>query len=252
MSSSWGDAATGIPCYYALMNMTLLPKTAATLSHVLPSVVLLLLIGCGKTTVIVAHDSERPQSAEKQQADSKPARVANKAPARKKTPATTQSPAKAPVDVTKFMDDALNGDTKAIEQAIADGVDVNATDEEKRTALMLAGFNGHTATVKMLLDHGAKLSNRDSMGRTALMFAATGDNAAACQALLDAGAEVNVTDTGEGFTALMHAAAEGQLEVVKLLLKHNADRNRRDIDGDTAQSFAKKNGHAEVVQALAK
>lgn len=234
------------------MKTTLLQNLAATFSRGLPYVTLLLLVGCGKTTAIVAHDDEKSQSAEKQQADSEPAPIAKEAQAKTKTPPAQQPPAEPPGDVAKFMDDSLNGDTKAVEQAIESGVDVNTIDEEKRTALMLAAFNGHTTTVKILLDHGAKLSERDSMGRTALMFAATGDNAAACEALLTAGADVNATDAGEGFTPLMHAASEGQLEVVTLLLKHNADRDRRDIDGDTAKSFAEQNGHTEVVQALAK
>lgn len=235
------------PCYHAAMKTHLRQNVTKALLPMLPGVILLLLVGCGKAPALVARESGKSQSAEKQQAESEPAAIANKAPAK-----TKASPATSPVDVSKFMEDSLNGDTKAVEQDIESGVNVNAIDEEKRTALMLAAFNGHTATVKLLLDHGAKLSERDSTGRTALMFAATGDNAAACETLLAAGADVNATDTGEGFTALMHAAAEGQLEVVKLLLQHNAERDRRDIDGDTAKSFAEKNGHTEVVKALAR
>ena len=48
----------------------------------------------------------------------------------------------------------------------------------------------------------------------------------------------------------MHAAAEGQLEVVKTLLEHHADPQIRDVDGDTARDFAERNGHAEVVRLL--
>lgn len=83
------------------------------------------------------------------------------------------------------------------------------------------------------------------------MFAATGDNAETVELLLNADAKViNAVDTGEGFTALMHAAAEGQVEVVKVLLKYNADATIRDADGDTAQDFARKNQHAEVSRLL--
>ena len=83
------------------------------------------------------------------------------------------------------------------------------------------------------------------------MFAATGDNAETVELLLNADAKViNAVDTGEGFTTLMHAAAEGQVEVVKVLLKYNADAAIRDADGDTAQDFARKNQHAEVLRLL--
>ncbi|MGB3127876.1 MAG: ankyrin repeat domain-containing protein, partial [Pseudomonas sp.] len=65
-------------------------------------------------------------------------------------------------------------------------------------------------------------------------------------------AEVNAVDTDEKFTALMHAAAEGQVKVVQVLLNYKADGTVRDADGDTARDFAAKNGHAEVVRLLAK
>jgi ankyrin repeat protein len=48
----------------------------------------------------------------------------------------------------------------------------------------------------------------------------------------------------------MHAAAEGQAQVVQALLEHNADPTLRDVDGDTARDFATRNGHAEVVRLL--
>ena len=68
--------------------------------------------------------------------------------------------------------------------------------------------------------------------------------------LLDAGAKVNAIDTVEQFTPLMHAAAEGQTEVVKVLLKYKADPDLKDVDGDTALSFAAQKGHREVIRLL--
>jgi ankyrin repeat protein len=140
-------------------------------------------------------------------------------------PESTTKPAtqaEAPVvvfDVTEFLDRAFLGNSAAVQKAIGAGMDVNAVDEEQRTALM---------------------------------FAASGDNTETVSLLLDAGAEINVVDTDEGFTALMHAAAEGQASVVKILLDHAADPDLRDADGDTAKDFATQNGHAEVVRLLTK
>jgi len=82
------------------------------------------------------------------------------------------------------------------------------------------------------------------------MYASTGDNAGTVQALLKAGAKVNLVDQAERFSPLMFAAAEGQTEVVALLLKAGADKSLTDIDGDTALSFAKQNGHQATVQLL--
>jgi ankyrin repeat protein len=53
-----------------------------------------------------------------------------------------------------------------------------------------------------------------------------------------------------GIMKTMTAAAVGQLEVVHLLLDRGADPSVRDVDGDTAPSFARENGHVEVVELL--
>jgi ankyrin repeat protein len=68
--------------------------------------------------------------------------------------------------------------------------------------------------------------------------------------LLDRGADPNTRGTLEGFTALMTAAAEGQLDVVRLLLSRGADPSVKDEDGDTAMSFALEKGHPEVAELL--
>ena len=48
----------------------------------------------------------------------------------------------------------------------------------------------------------------------------------------------------------MFAAAEGQTEVVRTLLKYKADASLRDADGELALGFARKNGHAETAKLL--
>jgi len=175
-------------------------------------------------------------------------------PTAESEPLTEPAPAIATkdvvVDVSAFWDAALDGEIETVRQAIEGGVDVNSMDEQQRSALLLASFNGHTSVVKLLLDQDARLGHRDAMGRTALMFASTGSNAETVELLLDAGAEINAVDTGEGFTALMHAAAEGQVEVVQIFLKYKADPAIRDVDGDTARDFASQNRHSEVVKLL--
>jgi ankyrin repeat protein len=48
----------------------------------------------------------------------------------------------------------------------------------------------------------------------------------------------------------MFAAAEGHIDVVRILLEYNADPSLEDIDGDTAETFARQNGHSEVADLL--
>jgi ankyrin repeat protein len=145
---------------------------------------------------------------------------------------------------------AYNGQWLPIQQAIEKGLSVNALDPSGHTALMLASYNGHTGIVEKLLEAGADVNLTNPTGTTPLMLASSGPFPETVQVLLKAGAKVNVIDSGEHFTALMWAAAEGQTEVVKILLDNGADLTLTDIDGDTAESFAFKAGHQAIVGLL--
>jgi len=151
-----------------------------------------------------------------------------------------------------LMQSAHDGKLEAVQQLVSKGVSVNTIDSEKRTPLMFAAFNGHTPVVHYLVEAGAKVDARDVNGRTALMYASSGPFAETVELLLKKGAAVNLQGKLEGFTALMTAAAEGQSKVVQVLLGHAADPDLLDVDGDTAESFARQKGHAAVVELLRK
>ena len=127
---------------------------------------------------------------------------------------------------------------------------INLPNKEGQTFLMLASYNGHTELCEYLIKNDALVEGRDNSGRTALMYASTGPFASTVKLLLSNGANANSVDHVEKWTALMNAAAEGQLEVVKLLLQYGADKNLKDIDGDTAESFAFQKKHLEVLNFL--
>ncbi|MEJ2581996.1 MAG: ankyrin repeat domain-containing protein, partial [Acidobacteriota bacterium] len=165
-------------------------------------------------------------------------------------PLLAQAPVQVTPDERALMEAAYVGNLDSVRRLVADGTSVDAIDAERRTPLMFAAFNGHFPVVEFLLDAGAEIDAKDGNGRTALMYASSGPFAETVELLLKKGANVNVQGTLEGFTPLMTAAAEGLLDVVRLLLTHGADRNLEDQDGDIALTFAKLNGHTEVVELL--
>ena len=159
--------------------------------------------------------------------------------------AITEAPPTAP-SAEAFLQAAIAGDVAALGAAIAAGADLHSRTAEGATALMLASFQGHTDSVRTLLEHGAGVGDKDGSGRTALMYASSGPYSETVGLLLKAGAEVNRTDDIERWSALMFAGGEGLTEVIRVLLSHGADANLKDVDGETASTFAQRNGHDEA------
>src|SRR5882672_5847405 len=81
-----------------------------------------------------------------------------------------------------------------------------------------------------------------------LFTAADGGQSDAARLLLDNGSNVNQGDFING-TPLIVAAGKGYAEVVKVLLDRGADPCVH-VDGGTAEDFARKQGHKEIVELL--
>jgi len=145
---------------------------------------------------------------------------------------------------------ALDGDFENVKKMVAAGVPVDSANDDKTTPLMWSAFNGHTRIVAFLLENGASIDMKDANGRTALLYASSGPFPEIVELLLQKNADIDIQGTAEGFTALMMAAAEGQADVVRVLLAHGASTALTDKDGDTAEKFARDNGHTQVVKLL--
>jgi len=157
---------------------------------------------------------------------------------------------KPEMDVKSFHDAAYNGNFEKVKYALDHGIKADVVDKDGQNALMFAAFNGHTKIATLLIDKNVPLNAKANTGRTALMYASSGPFPQTVQLLIDNKAEIDMVDNVEHFTALMFAASEGQIEVVKILLKVGADEKLKDIDGDNAEAFARQNGHLAVADYI--
>ena len=125
---------------------------------------------------------------------------------------------------------------------IAWHADVNASNEDGDTALILACNRGHVEVARMLL----AARRRARIWRTT---ASINGHVNVVRALLATGAHVDATNDG-GCTALICASNHGHVEVVRALLAAGAGVDAAKNDGWTALICASCDGHVETVRAL--
>jgi ankyrin repeat protein len=118
-------------------------------------------------------------------------------------------------------------------------------------AFFKAVNGGDRELVASFIKAGIDINAKEEDGRTALLIAAEKGDAAMAALLADSGADVNARDV-DGYTALMYAAYKGNLEIAELLLSHKADVHARDKDGWTALRFALLQGKTQVAELLKK
>jgi ankyrin repeat protein len=142
---------------------------------------------------------------------------------------------------------AVNVSAEMTRLLLEKGADVNRATLSGVTPIM---FTRDAAIVALLVARGADVKARSKVGETALMDAAARGDLAAAKLLLDRGADVNAVDH-RGYTALIFAAHyDGDaVELVRLLLSRGADIRAR-AEGETALSLAARRGETGVTKVL--
>ncbi|QRG70440.1 ankyrin repeat domain-containing protein [Brevibacillus choshinensis] len=187
-----------------------------------------------------------------------------------------------------LLEAAKQGDKNAINQLLADGADINATDETGRTSALIAVHTNQLDIFNLLIEHGANLNIRDERLDNPLLYASAAGKLEFVKASIAAGADTTVTnrfggtalipaaDRGHvaiveellthsdvnidhinrlGWTALLEAVILGDggevhQQIVNLLIEHGANVNLADHDGVTPLQHAKSRGYQEMADAL--
>jgi ankyrin repeat protein len=145
-------------------------------------------------------------------------------------------------------------DLKTAELLIRAGAKVNAANRYGATPLWAAATNGSGPMVERLLRAGADPNTPALEGEPPLLAAARAGSVEAVTALLAHGANVNATEAWRGQTALMWAVGDDrpQPEVARVLLERGADVNLRSKGGFTPLLFAVRQGDLEATKVLVK
>lgn len=154
--------------------------------------------------------------------------------------------------VAGSYDDALIaarlGDTQGLVALLQKGLEVDTVDAQGNTLLILAAREGNADTVKGLLAFRPKIDYRNPAGDSALMLAVLRGHEGAAEVLIEGGAMLN----HEGWTALHYAAFEGRLALLERLLAAGADPEALAPNKSDALMLAARNGHIDVVRRLLK
>ena len=147
-----------------------------------------------------------------------------------------------------LFDAAAAGDTSAVEQALASGVNVDSRAGDQATPLMAAALSDRTIIAELLLNKGANVTARNSGGFTPLHAAAYTGSVPIAKLLLGKGAGLDDADNKAGVTPLMVAGEENHVELAEFLLAKGADVNHPEIHGYLPITRALWKGNKDIVR----
>ena len=166
-------------------------------------------------------------------------------------------PDKKMINVALFQA-CKSGSGKALTALMDKGADVNAVNEEGKSALMEAIYWGHEQTVRWLLKNGANANYRGGsrmtpipgllVTATPIGVAVSKRNLSIIQVLLDAGTDVNAQKYP--LSVLQEAALMGKPLIVDMLLNGKARINNYSAEYGTALMLALRHGQEDVAKLL--
>ncbi|NIF22766.1 ankyrin repeat domain-containing protein [Candidatus Pantoea multigeneris] len=191
-------------------------------------------------------------------------------------------------DIDSFFSAAAQGDIAMLESYLAKGIDINATDKQRRTAIIIASLNKQYSCVQHLIYAGADINQQDDTCFNPFLISCLTNDLTLLRIVLPAKPDLNrlsrfggvgITPASEkghieivrellnctdinvnhtnfvGWTPLLEAIVlnDGgpvQQEIVKLLLEHGANPHMTDKYGKTPLTLAREKGYHEMAELL--
>lgn len=164
-------------------------------------------------------------------------------------------------DQLDFFNAATEENTESLLAVLAKGINVNSTNSDGRTALMISASQGNLGSVQELINSGADVTLQGvNDGVTALklvagrevVMGASNDVEIVAKLLEQDSSEAHVNAVNEyGETALMLALQESRYDVLLKLKEVNADANLEDNSGHSALTRAVYANRLDLVLFLA-
>lgn len=151
------------------------------------------------------------------------------------------APADTMIKAVKF------DDVKEVNKQLANGMDPNLTDAQGIPLLVLAAREqSNKVAAALVANPKTNIEAQDKAGENAMMLAALNGDLDLVKLLIAKGAEVNK----KGWAPLHYAAANGHDDVVKLLLDQSAYIDAGSPNGTTPLMMAARGNHISTVKLL--
>lgn len=121
--------------------------------------------------------------------------------------------------VTEFLLAAEQGNADALKACLEKGVDINATNRQKRTAIIIASLNKHYPCVELLIAAGANIDQQDQTCFNPFLISCLTNDLTLLRLVLPANPDLDRL-TRFGGVGITPASEKGHLEVVQELLTH--------------------------------
>lgn len=146
------------------------------------------------------------------------------------------------------MEAVKRNDLRAVRYALGRGANVNAADQDGRTALIWAVARQNLSMVKVLLARGASAYVKSNEGKTALSRALEVGRRDIVNTILATQKDFGFAEYKTGMSVLVWAALVDDLAAVTALLSRNANPNREELG--TALAIAAGYGRPSIVRFL--